>query len=133
MEELRIKLSALWVALMLTYLLGDVLRIFSGDFEVGGIGDMQISQGMYLGLAALFVIPIAMVFLSLTLKQSVNRWANIVLAILFFVINLIGLPTYPSAYDRFLIIVGLVFNVLTVWYAWKWIERGNAESKGGTL
>jgi hypothetical protein len=31
------------------------------------------------------------------------------------------LPTYPSAYDKFLIIVGLVFNVLTVWYAWQWI------------
>ena len=58
MEEIRIKLSALWVALMLTYLLGDVLRIFSGDLEAGEIGGMQISQAMYLGLAVLMVIPI---------------------------------------------------------------------------
>jgi hypothetical protein len=35
MEDVQIKLSALWVALMLTYLLGDVLRIFSGDFKAG--------------------------------------------------------------------------------------------------
>ena len=35
MDEIRIKLSAVWVALMLTYLLGDVLRIFSGDFQAG--------------------------------------------------------------------------------------------------
>jgi hypothetical protein len=41
--------------------------------------------------------------------------------IILFGFNLIGLPTYPSAYDKFLIIVGLVFNVLTVWYAWKWV------------
>ena len=27
----------------------------------------------------------------------------------------------PSAYDKFLIIVGLLFNALTVWYAWKWV------------
>jgi hypothetical protein len=121
MGEVQIKLSALWVCLMLTYLLGDVLRIFSGDFEVGKIGDMQISQGAFLGMAALFVIPIAMVFLSLTLGHSVNRWANIVVAIIFFIINLIGLPTYPSAYDKFLIVVGLVFNGLTVWTAWKWV------------
>jgi hypothetical protein len=60
-----------------------------------------------------------MVFLSLTLPLKVNRWANIVLAVFFFGFNAIGLPTYPSAYDRFLIVVGLVFNVLTVWYAWK--------------
>jgi len=121
MEDVQIKLSALWVALMLTYLLGDVLRIFSGDFKAGEIGGMQVTQGLYLGMAALFVIPVAMVFLSLTLKYPVNRWANIIVPIIFFVFNLIGLPTYPSAYDKFLIIVGLVFNALTVWYAWKWV------------
>ena len=37
MDEVKIKLSALWVALMLVYLLGDVMRIFSGDFEGGEI------------------------------------------------------------------------------------------------
>jgi hypothetical protein len=121
MEDVKITLSALWVALMLTYLLGDVLRIFSGDFIAGEIGGVQISQKMYLGIAIFMVIPIVMVFLSLTLKYPVNRWANIIVAILFFVFNLIGLPTYPGAYDKFLIIVGLVFNVLIVWYAWKWV------------
>jgi Family of unknown function (DUF6326) len=121
MEEVQIKLSAVWAALMLTYLLGDVLRIFSGDFKAGEIGGMQISQGMYLGLAALMVIPIVMVVVSLTLPHQINRWVNIVVAIFFFLFNLVGLPTYPSLYDKFLIVVGLVFNVLTVWYAWKWV------------
>jgi hypothetical protein len=119
MIDVRMKLSALWIALMLTYLLGDVLRIFSGDFTAGEMGGMQVSQGLYLGLAVLLVIPAVMVFLSLTLPLKADRWANIVLAIFFFAFNLIGLPTYPSAYDRFLIVVGLGFNVLTVWYAWK--------------
>jgi len=123
MEEMKIKLSGLWVALMLSYLLGDVMRIFSGDFAGGEMGGVQVSQGMYLGMAILFVIPILMVFLSLTLKYKANRWANIIVAILFFAINLVGLPTYSSAYDQFLNIVGLVFNVLTVWYAWKWTEQ----------
>jgi hypothetical protein len=121
MQEIRIKLAALWIVLMLTFLLGDVLRIFSGDFQAGEIGGLQISQAMYLGMAVLMVIPIAMVFMSLTLSHSVNRWANIIVAAFFFVFNLIGLPTYPSAYDKFLIAVGLLFNTLTVWYAWKWI------------
>lgn len=123
MEDIQIKLSAIWVALMLTYLLGDVLRIFSGDFKPGEIGSMQIGQGMYLGMAALMAIPIVMVVLSLTLKSPINRWANIILATLFFAFNLVGLPTYPSAYDKFLIVVGLVFNMLTVWYAWRWVPQ----------
>jgi len=121
MVDVQIKLSGLWVALMLTYLLGDVLRIFSGDFKAGEIGGMKISQGMWLGIAVLMVIPVVMVFLSLMLDNPVNRWANIIVASFFFVFNLIGLPTYPSAYDKFLIIAGLVFNALTVWYAWKWV------------
>jgi hypothetical protein len=117
---MEIKLSALWVCLMLTYLLGDVMRIFSGDFKPGEIGGKKVSQGMWLGIAMVMVIPVVMVFLSLTLDHSVNRWANIIIAIFFFGFNLMGLPTYPSAYDKFLIVVGLVFNVLTVSYAWKW-------------
>jgi hypothetical protein len=121
MEDIQIKLSAIWVALMLTYLLGDVLRIFSGDFKAGEIGGMQVSQAMYLGMAVMMVIPILMVLLTLVLNQPVNRWANIIVPIIFFIFNLIGMPTYPSAYDKFLIIVGLGFNLLTVWYAWKWV------------
>jgi hypothetical protein len=35
MEDVKIILSATWVALMLTYLLGDVLRIYAGDFKPG--------------------------------------------------------------------------------------------------
>jgi hypothetical protein len=121
MVDVQIKLSAIWVALMLTYLLGDVLRIFSGDFKAGEIGGMQVSQAMYLGLAALMVIPAVMVYLSVTLNQPVNRWANIIVAVVFFLFNLIGLPTYPSAYDKFLIAVSLAFNLLTIWTAWRWV------------
>ena len=123
MESTRIKLSALWVALILIYLLGDVLRIFSGDFVAGEMSGMQISQGLMLGMAILMVIPIVMVILSLTLRHALNRWANIILPIIFFVFNAIGLPTYPSLYDQFLIVVGLVFNVLTVWIAWQWKKQ----------
>lgn len=121
MPDIQIKLSAVWIALMLTYLLGDVLRIFSGDFQAGQIGGMEISKNMYLGMAVLMVIPILMVVLSLILPQPVNRWANIILAIFFFLFNIVGLPTYPSAYDKFLIVVGLLFNALTVWLAWRWV------------
>jgi hypothetical protein len=34
--------------------------------------------------------------------------------------NLVGLPTCPGLYDRFLIAVGLVMNVATLWIAWRW-------------
>jgi hypothetical protein len=119
--DIRITLAAIWVCLMLTYLLGDVLRIFSGDFKAGEIGGMKLTQGMWLGIAILMLIPILMVFLTLVLGYPLVRWANIGVAAFFFVFNLVGLPSYPSAYDKFLIVVGLVFNLLTIWYAWNWV------------
>ncbi len=43
MVDTRIILSGLWIATMLTYLWGDVLRIFAGDVIPGEIlGIMQI-------------------------------------------------------------------------------------------
>jgi hypothetical protein len=106
---------------MLIYFLGDVLRIVSGDVTPGKMQGQEVTQGMWLGIAAFMLIPILMVFLSLVLVQPVNRWANIVVAVVFFLFNAVGLPTYPSWYDRFLLAVSLVFNGLTVWYAWRWV------------
>jgi hypothetical protein len=117
--DTRIILSGIWISVMFTYLLGDVLRIFSGDFP-GKMTTEKFTPPMWLGIAVLMVIPIVMVFLSLVLDHLVNRWANIIAAGFFFVFNLIGLPTYPSAYDKFLLAVSMVFNALTIWLAWHW-------------
>ena len=119
MLDTRIILSGWWVALMLIYLLGDVLRIVSGDVAKTG-GMEHLAQAVWLGIAALMLIPILMVPLSLALPQPVNRWANIIVAVFFFLFNLVGLPTYPSAYDKFLLLVSMGFNVVTVWIAWNW-------------
>lgn len=105
---------------MLTYLWGDVLRIFAGDAKPGEILGAQASQAMWLVIAALFLIPIVMLVLNLTFSYPAIRWVNIIVAIFLVVLNLFGLP-YPGAYDNFLIIVSFVFNGLTIWYAWKWV------------
>lgn len=106
---------------MLTYLLGDVLRIFSGDFKPGEVDGKKIDKRLYFGMAIFMIVPVIMVFFSLILPDQINRWTNIVIAGVFFLFNLAGLPTYTSLYDKFLIIVGLIFNLITVWYAWNWI------------
>jgi hypothetical protein len=121
MADVRIILSGLWVAVMLTYLLGDVLRVFAGDVTPGEIGGRTASQGMWLGIAVIMLIPIVMVVLSLTLPYPAVGWVNIVVAVLVVAFNLVGLP-YPGLYDNFLIIVSFVFNALIVWYAWTWVS-----------
>jgi hypothetical protein len=106
---------------MLTYLWGDVLRIMAGDVEPGRLaGGVQATQAMWLGTAAIMLVPIIMVVLSLTLSYPLIRWVNIIVAVIVVVFNIAGLP-YAGAYDNFLIGVSFVFNAVIVWYAWKWV------------
>ena len=121
MTDTRIVLSGIWVALMLTYLWGDVLRIFAGDVEPGKLqGGVQATQGIWLGIAIIMLVPILMVVLTLIIPYPAIRWVNIIVAIIVILFNLAGLP-YKGAYDNFLIIVSFVFNGLTIWYAWRWV------------
>ena len=121
MPNAKVTLSIIWIAVMLTFLLGDVLRIFVGDVTLGEIDGVKFTQAMALGIAALMVIPILMVVLSLVLPYNINRWANIIVAVGWFLFNLAGIRGYPGHYDKFLLAVSMVFNVITVWYAWKWV------------
>ena len=118
--DTKIILSATWVVSTLLYLYGDVLRICSGDLAKKPMADMNLNHYVWLGIAVLMMIPILMVFLNLIMPQPVCRWVNIIVAVFFFLFNLIGLPTYASLYDKFLIAVNMVFNVETVRNAWNW-------------
>jgi hypothetical protein len=117
--DVRIVLSGLWISLMLTYLLGDVMRIFAGDFDAGEIDGTEANQWVWVAAAAVMLIPIAMVVLSLTVPYPAIKWTSIVAAGFLALFNLVGLP-YDGLYDNVLIVVGLIFNGLIVWYAWTW-------------
>jgi hypothetical protein len=118
--DVQIKLAGLWVAVMLTYLLGDVLRIYAGDYKAGEVGGVAMGQAMWLGVAVVMAVPIVMLVVSLLLDQPFIRWLHIVAAIGLFAFNAFGLPTYPGLYDKVLIVLGLVLNGLTIMYAVRW-------------
>lgn len=119
MLDARVTLFGLWVAVMLTFLLGDVLRIFAGDFVTGEMAGKPVGQGMWLLVAAIMVIPIIMVVLTLLLPYPAARWSCIVVAGFWIIFNLAGLP-YDGWYDNFLIAVSIVLCGAIIWYAWTW-------------
>jgi len=127
LEDVQIKLSALWAARMLSGLQGDVVRFMGpGKLEefMEGTTGMNITNELLLVMSIIFVVPIFMSFLSLTLKDKVNRWANRSIGIFFVGVDLIFLIYFqPIAYELFWGIVYLVFTALIVWYAWKWPKQ----------
>lgn len=116
MVDVKIMLSFLWVATMLCYLLGDVMRIFAGDFKPGEMDGKPVGHKVWLGASIVMVIPIVMIFLSLILDNPILGWVNVIVAIFFIIFNLIGIKGYKS-YDIFLLIVSFGFNVLIILFA----------------
>jgi len=119
MEVTLIKISVLWICTALVFLLGDVLRIFKGDFVMGEVEGKKLTQSMMMFIAVMMVVPILMVFLNLVLPLEINKVVNIVVSGFFFVFNLFGIPTFKGYYDKFLLAVSLVFNVLVIYYSYE--------------
>jgi hypothetical protein len=128
MEDVKIniqmKLSALWVALMLLYIYADIFKLFMpGEIEKmisGRQGPLPTTQGSLLTASILMIIPAVMVFLSLTLRPKVNRWANIILGILYTVVNVSNLIGETWAFYLFFGVVEIMLTFLIVGHAWKW-------------
>ena len=80
----------------------------------------KATQAHWLVAAALMLTAIFMVVFSLVLANPINGRLNIVAAVFLFLFNLTGLRSHPSHYDRMLILASLVFNILTIWYAFNW-------------
>jgi len=118
-QDERIILSALWICLMLIYLLGDVMRIFAGDFVPGEMDGKPMSQWMLMIMALFMLIPILMIILTLVVPYDIIRILTIIAALFLVLFNLAGLP-YKSLFDNFLIVVGILFNIVTAYYAWIW-------------
>ena len=122
--NVKLKLSALWAALMLLYIYADHFSLFrTGQIEEmisGRIGPFPVTQGSLLAFSILMMIPAVMVFLSLALKPTVNRWANIILGVLYTFVNISNLIGETWVYYIVFGVVEIVLTFLIVWYAWKW-------------
>ena len=88
----------------------------------GEVLGMKIGPELLLILTIELLVPLVMAFLSLTLKDSINRWANIILGIVFVGLELLSLVeelANPSAHSILLWLSIVVALALIVWYAWK--------------
>ena len=131
MEDLKInvklKISALWVTIMFAFAYVDIFGFMkTGEIErimAGKIATFQIDQVFLFSVTLYMLIPSIMVFLSLVLKPKVNRWTNIIVGILYFVMNLASCIGETWAFYIFGSIVESLLLLLIIWYAWKWPRK----------
>ena len=122
MEDIRVRLSVLWVFATLNYLYADVIHLFNlVDSNQGAHGSgPHMTQGAWLGWAIILEIPIAMTVLARMLKPRANRWANMVAGAIETAAVLLTLPLVPTLYYLFFGAIEVACTSLIVWYAWSW-------------
>ena len=118
----RVLLSTLWIVVMINMLKADILSLFIpgvADELARAAGETPIPQLM-LGGAIMMEISILMIIFSRVLKYGVNRWANIIAAIITIVFVVRGGSSYP--HYIFIAAIEVVCLLLIIWNAWKWSD-----------
>lgn len=83
-NDMKTRISTLWVVVMFNMLYADVLTMQIPEFLqelIDGTTDVKITEEVMLLSAVLIEIPIAMIFLSRVLGDTANRRTNVAAAI----------------------------------------------------
>ena len=118
--DTRVLLSSLWIVVMINMLKADILSLYipgATDELVQFAGDTPIPQLM-LGAAVIMEIAIVMIVLSHVLTYRVNRWANMIVAVLMIAFVIGGGSTYP--HYIFIAAVEVACLLLIIGIAWRW-------------
>ena len=130
----KLKISALWAAVMFCYVYADFFMLH----EPGRLAHMNAgilapfgrpTAGIMLGVSVMMVIPSVMVFLSLVLPPSVNRWTNMALGSIYSVIILLTMIGAPLFY-LFFGTVEVILTAAIVRYGWTWPRIASGADPG---
>ena len=129
MHELKIKLAVFWLFIAVAMLANTVLYLIVpgviDEIRAGEIVGMQAGAELILGMAiAYYWLPLVMTIVSLTLKDKVNRWLNILLgsfyaAFILFELSM-NVTTVAYPYAILMDVSVLAVAALIAWHAWKW-------------
>ena len=121
--NVRMKISALWTAMLFVFAYVDIFSLYRPDFraviEAGVIGGFALSQSFLVGTTAYVVIPSLMVFGALVLRPRVARIASIALSGIYALTIIAGAIGEWNYY-----ILGSAIEVALLaaiaYYAWTW-------------
>jgi hypothetical protein len=122
--NVRIKVAALWTAMMFVFAYVDLFSLYRADvradLEAGQISVFTINQTFLLFTTAYVAIPALMVFATLVLRPATSRIANITLSVLY-AVTIIGASIGEGNY-YYLLGSALEVTLLAAiaYYAWTW-------------
>ncbi len=127
--NVKLKLAMLWASLMFLYIYVDYFHLYMpgmmNGIQSGRVFEFEITQGFLLAALVSMTIPSLMIFLSVALPAKVNRWVNLVIALVFIPFTLFNLAGETWMHMVFGAAVEVVLLCLIIRYAWKWPSSGS--------
>ena len=125
LEDWKIKITVLWLFAAVAFLAHQILVLMEpgiiAQLMAGEAEGQKIGPELILSFAILMLVPMVMAFLSLTMKDSMNRWVNIIVGAVFAALWFTGVVNAAlSAYwgGAIMTLSAVVASALIVWYAW---------------
>jgi hypothetical protein len=127
----KLLLSMLWLFFVVNIIYADVFSLIDVTFSGTDVSTAENSElisaivtpGMLFLIAIIMESGMAMIVLSRLLKRAINRWANIVIAVLqALVLSASLFVGTPKIYYVFFATVELITLFLIIGYAWTWKE-----------
>jgi hypothetical protein len=122
--DTKLRLAAAWMALIAFYIYADFLSLYRpgqlDEVRRGVLGPFEVSQATLLVASLIVIIPAVMIVLSLLLSAGVNRSLNLVLAILYTLVNISNLVGEGWAYYFLFGIAEIAITVYIFFTARRW-------------
>lgn len=128
--NVRIRLFALWTAVMFCYLYGDYFELYVPHKVEGLLNGQNLLDSPVKLFTATFVlaIPALVIMLTMILKPVPAKWLNIGAGLFFSLFTLlVGLSSF-SEWKIFYVFLSLFETVITVciiWQAWNWKKQAH--------
>jgi hypothetical protein len=114
----RVKLSLLWIFVVLNMAYADILSLMDPASIIRGImAGSPLPAGGLLAGAIVMETSIAMVILPWLLNYKINRWVTIIIGVFMSLQIVIG---GHGLYYAFFATVEVACILLIIWFSWKW-------------
>ncbi len=131
--NVRIKLSALWTAVLFVFAYVDIFSLYRSDFradlEAGTIAGFTINGSFLVGTTLYIMIPSLMVFAVLVLRPSINRVVNAIASTLY-ALSIVAGAIGEWGYYVLGSAVEVVLLASIVYHAWTWPRQGPSAAVG---
>jgi hypothetical protein len=124
--DVKLVLSALWIAMLFVFAYVDIFGFFRADVlqaaldgEVAATG-IAVNQGFLIATLIYVLLPALMVVLSLVLRPRLNRMLNIVVSLVYAVTVLASCIGETWVYYIVGSLVEAALLVAIAWTAWRW-------------